>query len=171
MPPATEEKPPPPWEHSEAKKQLARDIIDGTVTDNMAAANVFLMRPEFQLYKKKNFVPNFKRLKKKIRERGQYARADHAALARDLVLHPVAPLTHGGYPRWDGSDAERWLKIDIDNDLDDEMAPQELWAMRPAYMLFPKKVFRDHINQERRSRREKGYWLHKMCLKKKPVFY
>jgi hypothetical protein len=80
---------------------------------------------------------------------------------------PVAATTPQGYPRWDGSDAQRLLRHDIDKKRNEEYTPSQLRDKRPEYQAFPLKVFRDHIQQELRSRREKGYWLNRKARKEK----
>jgi len=85
-----------------------------------------------------------------------------AALAHDLLLPPRAATDpRGSYPRWDGSKAQRLLKLDIDSGEHKKMKPEKLHATRTEYQDFPLKVFRDHINQETKSRREKAYWLNR----------
>jgi hypothetical protein len=63
--------------------------------------------------------------------------------------------------------AERLLKIDIDAGKHNTMKPRELQATRPEYSPYPLKVFRDHVQQERRARCESSYWLARILEKKK----
>ena len=56
--------------------------------------------------------------------------SDTAALTHDRQLRPQATYNTNGVPRWEGSDAERWLKEDIINGLHNEMAPQALYKTR-----------------------------------------
>ena len=85
------------------------------------------------------------------------ANADEAALAHDLALG--IRKNNKPYPRWQGSEAEGLLKLDIDNGLNQIMRPKALRASRPQYLQFPLDVFRNHIYQETRARMERPYWL------------
>jgi hypothetical protein len=78
------------------------------------------------------------------------------------VLHDEAlnlRANNKPYPRWGGTVAEDLLKIDIDEGKHETMKPRELQATRPEYSLYPLKVFRDHVQQERRARCGRNYWL------------
>jgi hypothetical protein len=63
----------------------------------------------------------------------------------------LARLTH------DGKDLvpnDSWLKEDVDAGMTSNYEPKVLHHMRPEYQAFPLAVFRDHVYQEQRSRRE-----------------
>ena len=55
-------------------------------------------------------------------------------------------------PRWEGSDAECFLKSDITNNNHVDTTPQQLHASRSEYQVFEVKVFRGHIHQEMKRR-------------------
>ena len=59
--------------------------------------------------------------------------------------------TRGNYPEWEGSDAQKLLKKDMEDGRHETMQPMELWETRDTYLLFPLDVFRDHIYQEIRT--------------------
>ena len=63
------------------------------------------------------------------------------------------------YPHWDGSAAQGLLKVDVDEGRHINMRPQELRKTRVEYASFPVDVFRKHIHQEVRSRKDKAYWM------------
>jgi hypothetical protein len=157
---------PVPWKDSDAKKLLRQDILDGKVVDSMMPKEVLVMRPEYEPYRK-NFGSNLRSLQKMIRENQAKADSDSAALAHDHRIRPPAAYTSKGYPRWDGSDAQRLLKKDIDAGLTRSLKPSLLHDSRVEYQVFPLKVFRDHIQQEHRSRIEKAYWLNRQQKAKK----
>ena len=48
---------------------------------------------------------------------------------------------------------------DISQNLQVNQKPKELWVTRPEYKAYPLNVFRDHIQQELRARRERPYWM------------
>jgi len=147
---------PPPWKDGEAKELLRKDIVNGKI-DGKGPKEVYNMRPEYRAYKYDNFVTNLRNLRKSLAELQERADDDAAALAHDEALD----LRSNGkpYPRWQGTEAETLLKLDIDNDQQKNKTPRELQATRPEYAPYPSKVFRDHIHQETRSRLERSYWL------------
>ena len=49
--------------------------------------------------------------------------------------------------RWEGSDADRWLRVDIASKKHLEMKPELLFATRPCYQPFGKKRFAKRIDQ------------------------
>jgi hypothetical protein len=158
---------PSPWKTSRAKMLLRQDILDGKVVDSLMPKQVFGMRPEYEPYGLKNFRSNLKSLRGSIKDNIAKADSDSAALAHDRRIRPLPTQTSKGYPRWDGSDAQRLLKEDTDKGLTDAHTPSELRLKRPEYQAFPLNIFRDHINQEKRSRVEKAYWLNRQQQAKK----
>ena len=57
------------------------------------------------------------------------------------------------YPQWKGSEAQRLLKIDMDEGKHLQKKPRLFQKDRPEYQEFPGQVFRNHIYQELRSRK------------------
>ena len=145
-----------------------KDIVEGRVTESMKPKEVHTMRPEYAApYKSTNFSTNLRNLHAAIKVDQGKAASDAAALEHDRNLHPVAAFTSKGYPRWEGSDAERLLKEDFDAGLDENKEPKVLHQTRPEYEGFPLKVFRDHIHQERRSRTGRSYWMNRKANENK----
>ena len=68
-----------------------------------------------------------------------------------------------GYPRWDGSTAQKLLK-EGQHKL---QKPLELRKTQQLYKQFPPKVFRDHIYQEERSLKMAAYWADQKANAKK----
>lgn len=156
--PAEANKPKPPaWRYSEAKKLLLKDIEDRKVTAESDAETVHNSRPQYKLYKLENFRSNLNRYLKDRKEGIERANSDDAALNHDEALG--LRKNNKPYPRWQGSMAEELLKKDLDDGKYEEKHPSKLRATRPEFKAYPKKVFRDHIQQELRARRERPYWL------------
>jgi len=147
---------PEAWRCSHAKKLLEKDIIDGKL-DGMGAEAVYHFRPEYQKYVFTNFETNLTNLRAKLEGLSELADEDGAALAHDLALN--LRVNRKPYPRWQGTEAERLLKQDLDIGRHLDMYPRVLQATRPEYAPFPGKVFRDHIHQELRARKERPYWM------------
>jgi hypothetical protein len=97
------------------------------------------------------------RLKETLQGLKDRADKDEAAFLHDEALN--LRVNNKPYPRWGGTIAEDLLKIDIDAGKHETMKPRELQATRPEYSLYPLKEFRDHVQQERRGRCERSYWL------------
>ena len=147
--------PPAPWQKSEAKKLLTKDILDGKVTAGMKPKDVYSMHEEYKPYKYENFKNNLLGLHKSMQKLQGFADADSVALAHDLQVRPRATNNPRGYPRWDRSEAERLLK---DENEHQTMKPKELHQKRKEYQEFPLDVFRDHIYEEVRKRTVSLYW-------------
>jgi hypothetical protein len=151
-----------PWGKSKAKRLLSDDITSGAVTATMNPRDVYAMRPEeYGMYRFERFRANLSNLQTKVDGLKERAAEDAAALIHDRQLHPIDHNNPGfPYPRWDGSEAQRLLKMDMDTAEHKKMKPMVLNATRDEYKPF-KAVFRDHIQQEVRRRRDAAYWLAK----------
>ena len=150
---------PPPWRWSVAKQLLTQDILQGR-TNGKQLQEVHEMRAEYRQYDYDKFKTNFRNLKDTLQKNQKSAIEDAMSLMHDKLLH-VGAGRDKPYPRWQGSAAERLLKLDIDRGLHKRLLPHELRAHkdRAEYRKFPLKVFRDHIYQELQNRKERSYWL------------
>jgi len=149
------------WQHSKEKKILYKDIVEGiVVTPQMKPKQVWMTRNGiYHRFKYENWRNNLRSLRKKIEKELGWAASDAADLAADRLLCPVPTVTPHGHPRWKGSEAEKLLKVDIDNGRVKLMEPKDLRETSLEYKKFPLHVFRKHIHQELRSREESPYWL------------
>lgn len=150
-----------PWSESRAKEMLKAEIMSGDVTESSNYEQVYYSNSEYQKYPKKNFRTNMKNLISSIKKKEARALFDLNAVTNDKMLYPRPQLTSRGYPYWDTSDASRYLKWDIDNDVHNSMKMCDFYRSRPSYLLFPEKVFRNHVYQEVTSRLQTSYWLKK----------
>jgi hypothetical protein len=117
------------------------------------------MHDEYKEYPIRNFARNLANLRKALKEQNERSSVDSRALAYDKKLYPQCDVTDSrGLPRWEGSDAERLLKFDIDRGEHNKMKRSELHLTRVAYQAFSLTVFRKHIHQEVRSRKERASW-------------
>ena len=127
MPRTTNNKP-PPWAKSKAKQLLREDIIAGIVNPEMNAAAVFLLRPEFQLYKLTNFRTNLKNLREAI-------------------------ASGRGGPKpvpWGKSEAKRLLRADIITGVvKPEMDAAVVFQMRIEYQDYKLNHFRTNLGNLR----------------------
>ena len=166
MPGSEQPKPAEKWKDSRAKKKLTKDILGGKVPPEWKPRQVLAMRPELYKPFKKNFGNNLRNLRKSLIAQQDRADQDDAAVQHDLNLYPRSKDDFHGYPRWDGSAAQRFLKEDINAGKHITLMPKDLQKTRAEYKLFPLKVFSDHICQEKTSRLAKSYWLNRQKKQK-----
>jgi hypothetical protein len=148
---------PTSWET--AKVLLQQDIFSGMLQPTMRPKEAYSMREEYKEVEYKKFRANLNSLRKACEKLSTRAMVDSAAVAHDWEIHPIRKNALGAYPRWDGSEAQRLLKIDVKNGKNNTMAPCKLRMTREEYNSYPVDVFRKHIHQEVRSHRVTAYWL------------
>ena len=141
-----------PWEI--AKPLLEEDYLAGDITDEMKPAQIWLLRDKYR--EVKYLGPNFNRLKESINANKARAVEDADLLQMDLGIYTLAKDKDGC---WDGSDAQRLLKDGVKEDKHVGNKPKVFQASREEYKPIKLKVFRDHLTQETRSKRETNCWL------------
>jgi hypothetical protein len=120
----------------------------------MGPQDVYVQRPEFTEFAYERFRNNLLYLRKDITAKMALASSDSAALANDRSIHPKRAANHRGEPRWEGSEAERLLRLDMDEGKHQRMKPRELYQTRQQYYgNYPLTVFRGHIGQEEKRRK------------------
>ena len=157
-------KQPTKWEI--AKPILEKMYLMGEITDSMRRGVVHKLRPEFEAVPINNFGNNWNRLKATVRELRRRAIIDDCSLFHDRILHPIDTTDP---KRWDGTEAQRLLKQDIEDDFHKHFTPKELWLSRKEYQVFDIEIFQPHVNQEVRSKLETNYWLVKKEKKKRKL--
>jgi hypothetical protein len=150
-----------PWEI--VKALLIADIQEGKVPPTMSPKVVYSMRVEYRRQVEyRQFRTNLNNLRKSLKAVNDRAIVDRAAVAHDqqrrLVHQNITLAASSSHHRWDASEAQRLLKLDVNNEMHRTMAPKELRMTRCEYKAFPLNVFRKHIHQEVRSRKETAYW-------------
>jgi len=141
------------WATSTAKRLLTDDIINGNVTHDMPAKEVYMWRPEYAATEWQKFPRRLRDLRKQLNVGKTKANKDAEALAHDRQLFPKKTHSTLNLPNWDQSDAQRLLKEDIDNNKHKVMKPKELYESRNEYQVFSLDVFRGHIHQEVKTRK------------------
>jgi hypothetical protein len=68
-----------------------------------------------------------------------------AAISHDRSIYPKEDANETGTVRWEGSEAERLLRLDMDAGKHESMAPRLLYEERSEYKEFPLQTFRGHI--------------------------
>lgn len=119
------------------------------------------MRPEYTAVPINNFGSNFNDMKKRYREFKARANIEERALKHDRELYPPTP------GRWDGSEAQRLLKQDVEDGVHLTFEkPRFFRESRDEYLSVDKKTFRDHLWQEVKGGLGSNYWLVKRQKKK-----
>lgn len=132
--------------------------VDG---DKMGPSKVYNLpdRPQFRKVEYKKFRDNLNRLRTGLKKKKKQANEDAEYLAQDRKLKPKPTHNHRGEPRYEGSETEYWLKIDIASGHHLGKAPKDLYKSREVYLTegFTLKTFREHIHQEVRAVKFQNY--------------
>ena len=155
----------PKRKNSKAKKLLVEDLLSGDVDKSMTAAEVFMLRPEYSLYKYTNFVTNLRNLRAALQKAKDAAARSELAFQHDRNVQPSVICRTKLY--WPESQASSSLKIDIESGRVLIMTKKDLWLSRLEYQEFSYKSFYDHVRQELRTRTERAYWGFQKMKKKK----
>ena len=154
----------PPWGESYARELLLDDLKQGLVPKThqpliMSTREIFSTRQEYKLYGYKNFYSRLSALREQLGTCDSQADKDKKAFQIYICNYPPDDLCCRGYPHWEGSNAQRQLKADIDNGEHEKLTPYALWAdeNRSEYRQFPQEVFRWHLYQEIRTRKYHNY--------------
>jgi hypothetical protein len=156
---ANKPKPPPKWEKSPAKELLTQEILADIVKAHMKPKAVWLTHDEYKAYPLDRFGNNLRNLREQILKLKGRSEFDAVSVAHDLALHPPVPNHPRGYPRWEGSEAQKQLKKDVDEQKHLVYKPKVLRETFDEYKKFPLDVFRDHIYQAEGKLVESSYWL------------
>ena len=156
-----------PWAESKTRELLLQDIIDEVVPrepcSSMPSQTIFTSRPEYAEYGYEKFCSRLSRLRVQVKREVKRSDDDLAAFNNFKANNIAHAVTAHGYPEWEGSDAQKQLKKDIDDGYHDLLEPKELWLFREVYDDFPLVVFKDHIYQEVKTRK----YLHTLEVKGK----
>lgn len=149
------------WRYSDARQLIAQDMMDGIVPINETIKDpeklyneLYAELPEFEdfPYDKKLFATRLKSLQATVSKLQGSAKLDIAAFARDRAIFPLQTHAPNGRKNWEGSEADRWLKVDMNSGLHEHMAPSELYATRTCYSDgFSLRRFTKRIDQLRES--------------------
>lgn len=138
----------PAWGKSKAKRLLSEQIIAGIVTDDMDWKQVYSSNDVYTATSRRKFYGRLHGLRGQIRDAKQRASADEKGLRHDRRQFPTPKTNHRGKPRWEGSDADKWLKEDVKAGVHKHNRPSQLYRTRDAYQEFPLAVFCKHVYQE-----------------------
>ena len=144
------------WKNSEAKRLLYKDLLSGDIpldAEQMGPQVVFYQRVEFTEFKHTNFCTNLRNMRANIIASKKRATFDSDALAHDRRAFPKKSHNHRGVPRWEGSEAEELLKIDVGEKKHLQFEPHDLHKTQNEHKKFPYQLFRKHVHQEVRTQK------------------
>ena len=145
------------WRSSEARRLLEEDLRSGAIPldwREMGVGEVYAQRPEFADFPFAPFGRRLQALRKQCGIKHSRSAADAMAMANDrqFVAQQLRAVG-GGALRWDGSEAERLLRLDISNGLHQNLTPKVFHQSRVEFQVYTLKVFRGHIHQEVKRRK------------------
>ena len=152
------------WFGSVAKDIIAQDFIDeilpleGSLNSKDIFDSLYAGHPDFKdfPYEKKIYDGRLASLQKAVRTRRDNAMMDAAALVKDRQKFPCRSHNTKGEPNWKGSEAEFWLRIDMEDEKHLTMKPSQLRNTRECYKIFSGHRFSKRIDQIKQSEKEFG---------------
>jgi len=165
---ATKEQRPPAslnnadWRYSKAKQLVSQDLIDGLIPleGHFDAKEIFKEHYEGHEFFKnfpfdqERYTARIERIRKAIAKLQTWAEYDSQKLLEDLAKQPRPEKNIRGELRWDGSEAQELLKLDMEHGLHLQMKPSKLRDTRAAYKLFGIRVFQQHIDQAKTAAKD-----------------
>jgi hypothetical protein len=169
------------WTKSKARALLYQDIKEGLVPlhakdkdgkTTMKLKDIYEMHPEYAEYDYSKFSSRVSGIRKIIQDCVGRAAVDLEAFNNFKANNPVSQYSHKGYEQWQGSEAQEYLREDMEKFLEDIESLKEkkkqnilmniknrrsfpyrdLWGSRSAYYEnFPLDVFLDKVKQEIRT--------------------
>eukprot|EP00804_Cyclotella_cryptica_P011752 CCRYP_011347-RA/>CCRYP_011347-RA protein AED:0.20 eAED:-0.08 QI:0/0/0/1/0/0/2/0/278 len=132
------------WKSSLAMRFLWKWLMENDSSiNNMSNKEIYNTKAMFQKYNFKAFEEYLKKLYKGM-QGTQMQRIDYQWISLLGYAHPASKL----------------LEEDVKSGLAFDLKPASLRQMREEYKTFPAKVFRKHVEQEKRAQREYGYWVY-----------
>jgi hypothetical protein len=145
---------PKKWSKSKGKELLFQDLLQGRISIEGTrgdATEICALRDEYGANdpnERRKFPARLRSARKQVKQMKGQAEIDRMALAHDRLLYPEKEVNSHGEPRWDKSEAQRLLVIDIDEEKHEYMSPMEMYNERIEYQEYSLEVFRGHIYQE-----------------------
>lgn len=151
---------PKAWQHSNAKKDLKRALLDpNSPIHNMSVEDI---RDSDERYKKyPNFLKYYRDLKAHVEAEKKRVQADDIAAELYIKNNPRPSKNERGYPYWDTHPAKTLLEVDVANKMNEKMKPAQLRNTRDAYKEFPMDIFTKRVNQEVSKQKAARFWAYK----------
>ena len=117
-------KPNKPWQHSTAKKDLKRALLDPkSPIHGMSMKQIQASDNRYKQYP--NFPKYYNDLKGRVAFERERVRLDDMLVQMHLRDCPRPACDNRGYPHWNTHAAMKLLEVDVLNDLHKKMKPQE----------------------------------------------
>jgi hypothetical protein len=149
------------WANSSERALLLSELTSGRIPlkscKGFMPRDVHRSRPEYQAIRYDLFCSRLRYLQKSIALQKSTGSDDAAALSHDRLMYPKKARNVNGALRWEGSEAEKLLKLDVANRRHVGLFPSQLWGTREEYKAFTKEAFASHLDQEKRSRKFHAY--------------
>jgi hypothetical protein len=132
---------------------LLQDIRNGDIPSNMDWKVAFARRPEFAVgdtpsEAKRLFQNRLKNARKKIEQNNNRASSELSLLQADRVAVPPPATDHQGFPRWEGSAAQIYLKQDVAANHHVGINKIHFFLSRDEYQLFTADFIWQKVRQE-----------------------
>jgi hypothetical protein len=151
---------PKPWQHSTAKKDLKRALLDPK--SPIHGMSMEQIRASDNRYKHDpNFPKYYNDLKVRVALERECIQLDDMLVRMHLRDCPRPDRANRGYPHWITHAVKALLEIDVLNDQHKEKKPQELRKTRREYREFPRDVFAKRVSQEVAKQRAARFWADK----------
>ena len=151
---------PKPWQHSQAKKDLKRALLDPTSPIHKMTVEE-IRKSDDRYTKYPNFEKYYRDLKEHVEAEKEQVKQDDATAERHMANNPRSHLNKRGYPHWDTHAAKALLGVDVANGMHQKMKPLQLRNARNAYTEFPADVFTKRVHREVSKQKGAEFWAHK----------
>jgi len=158
------------WANSKGRRILYRELKKGKIPPEMPWKEVFKLHKEFRVgpndeEAERLFYSRLRGAQKTINKRNNRAAEEFRMMQEDRLLHPAPALDVNGYPRWQGSEAQAHLLVDVKEKKHLSMTKEEFHMSRTAYhSVYPlayisRKVAQAEKTEKflRQYRAKKGY--------------
>lgn len=151
---------PKAWQHSDAKKDLKRALLDPTSSiHKMSLESVRRSDDRFGQYP--NFSKYYNDLKRQVQEEKIRVHDDDIAAEKYRQSNPRSHLNQRGYPHWDKHPAKKLLEVDVASNVHQDMTPIQLQRTNDAYKDFPADVFAKRVYREVSKQKAAQFWAFK----------
>jgi len=151
---------PKPWQHSQAKKDLKRALLDPTSPIHKMTVEE-IRKSDDRYTKYPNFEKYYRDLKEHVEAEKEQVKQDDATAERHMANNPRSHLNKRGYPHWDTHAAKALLGVDVANGMHQKMKPLQLRNARSACTEFPADVFTKRVHREVSKQKGAEFWAHK----------
>ena len=141
------------WRNCQGQQLLLRDIRNGDIPPTMDWKVAFARRPEFAFgdtpsEAKRLFQNRLKNAHKKVEQNNNRASTELSMLRADRITVPPPAIDHQGFPRWEGSAAQVYLKQDVAANQHIGINKTHFFLSRDDYQLFTAEFIWKKVRQE-----------------------